>query len=356
MKRTTIAAVAAALLMASVANASQAASNQLPTNLPGATTAVAPPSGFDPLTASDEDLATYGFPPRPAQASPAYAAWARAMKSSRERIFPQLEVTDIQNTVNRASANPNGRMTNTVGYSSNWSGPVSFSGAKSYGTTSFYYIIGDYVVPIAEQAIGACTGSWDWSSQWVGIDGDGSSDVLQAGIEADALCSGGVTTPYYSAWYEWYVSGCNPANNPCNEVRISLPVTAGDDVFVEVWDTTSTQGYAYIVNENTNQYTQVGFKPPAGSGGKLVGNSAEWVVERPTVGGSLATLTNYTQDFFADSFAYTFGSVLYDPGTTSNTLLDMQDSSGCVISYPTTLGSYGIWFQDENSARFNGYC
>jgi hypothetical protein len=48
---------------------------------------------------------------------------------------------------------------------------------------------------------------------WVGIDGAGSNDVLQAGVEADALCyySYGypVTSTYYSAWFEWYWAGCN---------------------------------------------------------------------------------------------------------------------------------------------------
>ena len=39
------------------------------------------------------------------------------------------------------------------------------------GSSSYYYIIGDYVVPVTRQAYSKCDGGWDWSVTWVGIDG-----------------------------------------------------------------------------------------------------------------------------------------------------------------------------------------
>ena len=99
---------------------------------------------------------------------------------------------------------------------------------------------GAFVVPVAQQAFGACTGSYDYSSFWVGIDGWNSSDVFQAGIEADAYCNGSTTAAYYSAWYEWY---------PYNEVRISSPgVAPGDLIEVYIWNTSRTVGNYYMVN------------------------------------------------------------------------------------------------------------
>ena len=158
------------------------------------------------------------------------------------------------------------------------------------------------MVPLAEQAFGACTGSWDWVRRGTASDGWASPDVLQAGVEFDAYCSGGTRASYYSAWYEWYPNG---------EVRLTnLPVAPGDDVFVEVWHTSPTQGYAYLVNYNTNQYLVVSFTAPPGY--SLRGNSAELVVERPTVGGSLTTLTNYIMDPFWNAYAYTEASTFYD--------------------------------------------
>ena len=194
------------------------------------------------------------------------------MKASRERVFPELELTDRYNGRNlRLGETENGAST-----SSNWSAVVDTTSAKSYGSTSIYVIATEYVVPLASQAYGACTGGWVYSSSWAGIDGWNSTDVLQAGTESDAECVKGSTTTFYSAWYEWYPNG---------EVRITnLPVSAGDDMFVEVWSTSATSGHAYLVNYNTNQSVSITFSAPSGT--KLIGNSAEWVVERPTVGNS----------------------------------------------------------------------
>ncbi len=309
--------------------------NEHALNLPGATTIEAPPAGFDPIAASDEDLAYHGFPPRPDQnATPkAYATWVKAMSHSKNRIEPKLEQTAVFHgpanvaknpTAVEGNAAPSLQPSNTY-YSSNWSGYVDFSGASSYGSTSFYYLVNDMVVPVAEQANGTCDGGWDWGSEWNGIDGWGSSDVLQAGVEFDAYCYLGSRSAYYSAWYEWY---------PYGEVRISsLPVAPGDDIFVEVWHTSATQGYAYLVNYNNNQYVEIGFT--AYPGYPLIGNSAEWVVERPSVGGSLTTLTNYSMIPFWDAYAYTESSVLYD--IIGSYPVDME-SGTTVISYPEYTG------------------
>src|ERR1700747_1236531 len=68
--------------------------NEHALNLPGASTIEAPPAGFDPITASDEELAYHGFPPRPNQSqAKAYATWVKAMKASKVRLVPKLEQT-----------------------------------------------------------------------------------------------------------------------------------------------------------------------------------------------------------------------------------------------------------------------
>ena len=231
------------------------------------------------------------------------------------------------------------------GTSYNWSGYALVNSQTSRTAASFYYLIADYVVPVAEQAYGVCTGGWDYSSSWIGIDGYGSSDVLQAGTESDAYCSGATTSTYYAAWYEWY---------PNYEIRIGgFPVAAGDDMFVEVWSTSATVGHAYMVNYQTNQVVNLTFNAPSGT--TLKGNSAEWVVERPGVGGSLSNLTNYIQDFFEDAYAYDFSYHSSSPSYpyTGNTSVPvtMLDNSGNPISYPTLIGPAAILFNDEGSAR-----
>ncbi len=339
MKNLSTALTAVLLLAAPLAGIAQnphkLQPNEHALNLPGATTIDAPPAGFDPIAASDEELQYHGFAPRPNQATEpkAYATWVKAMQHSKVRMVPTLEQTTIfhgpakpQKLANPTAVESNAALSlqpsNTY-YSGNWSGYVDFSGASSYGSTSFYYIVNDMVIPIAKQ--GGCDGGWDWGSEWNGIDGWGSGDVLQAGVEFDAYCAGTTKSSYYSAWYEWY---------PYGEVRISsLPVTAGDDLFVEVWHTSSTQGYAYLVNYSTGQYVEVGFT--AYPGHPLIGNSAEWVVERPSVGGTLATLTDYTMIPFWDAYAYTEAYAFYD--IANGNPVDMEVGT-TVVSYPEYLG------------------
>ena len=302
--------------------------NRVATNLSGATTAIAAPDGFNPLEASDFELSIYGFPPRPdANLRPqAFASWSRAMSHSKTKVAPVLQQTSLfHGPAQKVTAPQIAETTSTT--SSNWSGVVDFSGATSYNSTStFYYVYSDYVVPVVKAA--TCNGVWEYSSSWIGIDGYGSSDVLQAGTEADASCSGSTTSTYYSAWYEWY---------PYGEVRVSsAPIAPGDNIFVEVWHTSSTQGYAYLVNENTGQYFDIGFT--AYPGHPLIGNSAEWVVERPTVNGSLATLPTYTDDVFYSGGAETENYTYFTPSYASAYLVSMTGAS----SHPSVIGPQAI--------------
>src|SRR5277367_2456800 len=64
--------------------------NELTTNVAGVTTIAAPPKSFNPLTASDQDLEYYGFPPKPNEiaAPKAFASWQKAMTASKIRVKP----------------------------------------------------------------------------------------------------------------------------------------------------------------------------------------------------------------------------------------------------------------------------
>jgi len=83
MKCLTSAVMAVLVLAAPLAgiaqNPRQLQPNEHALNLPGATTVEAPPAGFDPIAASDQDLAYHGFPPRPNQNTEpkAYATGSR---------------------------------------------------------------------------------------------------------------------------------------------------------------------------------------------------------------------------------------------------------------------------------------
>jgi Peptidase A4 family len=86
--------------------------------------------------------------------------------------------------------------------SGNWSGAVVYAPAGD----SFKWVEGDWVVP----NVGApMENQWYYCASWIGIDGDGSGDVCQAGVECEVYRSGTSVTRNIYPWWEWY---------PANEV------------------------------------------------------------------------------------------------------------------------------------------
>lgn len=319
------------------------------TNLPDVRAFLNAPADFDPLKATAEQLASYGLPPRPnANTAPkVYAEWVRAVTSPAKAIVPQLEETSIYHGPAQlvgAQGSESESSNSVAAKSNNWSGYAIVSSSNPFKLEA---IQANFITPVAQQAFGTCTSSYRYASAWVGIDGFNSNDVLQDGIEFDATCSHGSTTPFYAAWYEWF---------PNPETRISnFKVLPGDAIYVEVWNTSSTAGNAYILNYTTNVKVQIAFKAPNGT--KLEGNSAEWIVERPGVNGGLATLTNYVEMAFTNNVAWNYTSgkpTNYFPGSApSGTVysITMLDNSNQPISYPVLGGAQDLWFFDEGSAR-----
>jgi len=127
----------------------------------------------------------------------------------------------------------------------------------------------------------------------------------------------------------------------------NLPIAPGDDYFVEVWNTSATQAYAYLVNENANEAVIIGFNPPLGT--KLVGNSAEWITEAPNSNGATATLTNYIADPFWNAYGVTHNNRPFDPG--SSEAIIMLDNNNVEISYPTLLGDSAFVVQNVNTTE-----
>ena len=326
------------------------------TNLPEATTTAAPPAGLNPLTMSASDLAAWGYPPQPdPNATPqAYAIWVQAMTAAQTRVFPNLirstrahgPTVASQNVVLSNSTPVVTSAVNADLGSYNWSGYLNTNPNTSGAT--FTSVFAQYVVPRALQAPGACTGGWNYSATWVGLDGAGASsnDVLQAGTDADAYCSQpGVSANSqtigagYSPWYEWY---------PNNATHIAgMRINPGDNIFVEVWSTSPTTGNTFLVDLNTQQYVSIILTAPAGV--QLAGGSAEWITERPTLAGNLTTLTNYVSEYMSSAFALDSNGAIYDPSV--STPVVMVDSNMQPISYPTLLGTGATLLQSTGSAQ-----
>ena len=319
--------------------------------------AAQPPAGFNPIAASDRDLADYGFPPKPDQQSApnAYAKW-RTLVSVPRAANPQLIQTNIYNRPVQQLLPGKTPANGIVSVSSNnWSGYAAVGPSGTFRPNNSF-VFQEWIVPVAEQAHGVCNGSWDYSSQWPGFDGFGSNDVLQGGTEVDAYCSGSTKASFYSAWIEWF---------PFSETRVSAPlVQPGNFMVGEVWYTTSSPfGHVYLANYTLYTAASYAFNPPAGT--TFVGNSAEWVMERPGLGGNvLANLTNYNglADSYNVNYAYN-GTNYFYPGSVpagstdyaiTMTCPPWSPSSSCTstttLSTPALYGPYTLWFYDGGPA------
>jgi Peptidase A4 family len=341
------------------------ASATVATNIAGIRTFNAPPAHFNPLTASEEDNALYGFPPRPDPQKDAagYAKWARAMSHPQRRWNGNLKVTDFQSQPARAAKAPSGASSDisavpTTKYFYNWSGVINSNALTKYNGTggSYYYVISDFNVPVAQQAFGGvCDGGWDLEVSWNGIDGyKNGNALLQGGSYSGAYCSGSSRATSYFAWFEWW---------PAYSIIAAYNVNPGDDMFVETWDTSSTNGYVYLYDETLNYANTYNITSNGGPG--LIGNSAEYIVERPCCrSGFNYPLANYVQDFWTENFAYSFYNYNHSlptpaysgstsPSTVNAIMVNDQDSQS--ISYSVTGGKYDLVFYDENCA-YSGGC
>jgi len=279
-----------------------------------------PPADFDPLTADQRELLVHGFPARPDQDTerPLYTQWKRRVSRKYTRIEPVfVRNTDkVHGPMRGPSAEPDqllaaARPANAT--STNWSGSAVFAAAGD----SFKWVEGEWTVADPADPNGGKTSYY--SSSWVGIDGWGSPDVLQAGTESSLV--NGVKKVY--AWWEWY---------PDFEVAISnFPVSAGDTIFCLICATSTTTASIWLTNDSTDQSVSFAITAPAGT--TLHGNCAEWIVETPSVGGSPTTLPDYGVVYFDDAQALANNAGWI--GGNTGTPITLVNSGGTALSTPT---------------------
>jgi hypothetical protein len=262
------------------------------------------PEGFEPDTATDQELRDYGYPPRPdAGETTALAAWQRAVHTTRVPT-DLVERPGVFHGPVQHSALQQPTPTVEYGTDGNWSGVIL--DAKNAG---FDAIVGTWAVPnVASQVKGTANA---YSSMWVGLDGYGIKDLIQDGTESDWVNG----KPLYDAWVEVL---------PSAEVVVKgLPVTPGDAIYAStqyaVVDGTA-YAYFYMSNANTNQNVSVRIAFPTNL--TFTGQSAEWVVERTQVDGTFEhPMPRYGEAFMSTAYAYrtaTGTSVLYPANDTSS--------------------------------------
>lgn len=280
-----------------------------------------PPRGLDPLTASLADLDRHGFPARPDDAHhlARYRRVFRQLKGKLHYVAPTFRLNAEKRHGPRQRLPEAGTET-----SGNWSGGVVYAPQGQ----SFRWIQGDWVVPDVDAPT---ENQWYYCANWIGIDGDGSNDVCQAGVECEVYRSGNSISRNIYPWWEWY---------PAGEVQITnLAINPGDMVTMLICTTgaNATTASAYFSNRTTGASTSFSFNAPGGT--KLVGNCAEWIVEAPTVGGSQSAIADYGEVFFSVCEAFLTNGSTVNGGTGNNINMSANNkvvSDGILVA-PTVV-------------------
>jgi hypothetical protein len=272
-----------------------------------------PPKDFDPLKADDKALARYGFPSRPSDPKLA-ARWKEVMSRGVRFIEPQFRAMPYKRRrLPQATAAKHGVENTDI-----WSGAVVHAPAGD----SFRWVEGTWTVPNAYPPGNAQDFVWYSASTWVGIDGiDGSGDVLQAGCDSDVMRFFGLTSRQLNPWWEWFPAGSFWISN--------FTISQGDTVNCLICVTAGLKTEATIYLYNLTSNIAAHFMATAPKGTSLVGNSAEWIVERLEIDTNTPELAQYGEVYFSEANAGTANAKLLQGGT-GNTI-NMVDS-GNVIS------------------------
>jgi len=328
------------------------------TNVSGIHIFAGPPKGFDPLTASNRELSSYGLPQRPDKATDlkGYQNWERAMQAAKHRAPAKLDVKSFSSTnlkeAKSSAAGISAQPTSTT--SSNWSGIAATNKNRTWNAkTSFDVVLSVFNVPVAQPPFGACangiTGPF-YEVSWNGIDGFSNGDVVQGGSLSAADCFGNTL---YEAWVEWY---------PSYSIIGVFYVNPGDDMYVVTYGFPGTSTQEVFVEDITTQ-TYGTYTLPYLTGPGLVGSSVEWIVERPCCDGvgNPLPLANTVYDFFNFDFGASATKAVYAGSQVpSNFNITMLSDTGIPIEY-VQAGSTGpqglesLWFYTSDCA-YSGGC
>ena len=194
-----------------------------------------------------------------------------------------------------------------VSQSSNWSG-------YAIGTGPFTSVAGTFNVPNLTSAPAETL-----ASEWVGIDGLSNSSLIQAGV--GERYDPTTNLVYLHAWWEIL---------PAAETPISMSVAPGDEISVTIAQESGTL-WRISLTDDTNGQSFVTEQTYLG-----LANSAEWIVEAPT----LASTSTTTQlgDYIPD---VTFTGLNFNGPETSITEMEMVQG-GVAVSVPSALTTNGF--------------
>jgi Peptidase A4 family len=240
-----------------------------------------PPKGFDPRAASARELRRYGLPQRPDPAlHPKLAArWDEVFSRKITYITPTFRpLAELLPGVERRDRPRRDLVTVT---NPTWSGAV----AHATGNQTFTWVLGQWNIPDVTPAGGGDGGQYTFA--FIGI--DGNTDVTQIGtIQSVSTATNGSLNKSCYAVYEWYPNSWSAITN--------LPVNFGDTMIGLICMDSPTEAFFSLLNVTSGVHAGFVFDAPAGT--VSLENQAEWILERPEVGGVNPPMPNFGEIYF----------------------------------------------------------
>jgi len=185
-----------------------------PTSIPGAYTSPVPPPDFDPNTADAATLIKHGIhEERPGpDADPAAKALWNARYPHDYASGTWLVPEQVPNPRNTRHSRLRSTEDGNANSYTNWGGCI-LSGTWNACSASL-------TVPTVSKPneIAGIDGQWD-TSIWVGLDGSGTNDILQTGVEASVDANGNA---HYVAWYEWFCTVQKQTLGDSSDIRPAM--------------------------------------------------------------------------------------------------------------------------------------
>lgn len=281
-----------------------------------------PPKGFDPRKASARELRRHGLPQRPDPAiRPQLAArWDEIFSRKMTYVTPTFRPLEEL----LPGVKPRGRLPRDLVTvpNSTWSGAV----VHATGSQTFTWVLGQWNVPDVAAAAGGKGSQYTFA--FIGI--DGNTDVTQIGtIQSVSTASNGSVSKSCYAVYEWFPNSWSAITN--------LPVSFGDTMIGLICLDSPTEAFFSLVNVTSGIHAGFVFDAPAGTAS--LENQAEWILERPEVGGVNPPMPNFGEIYFDSAMGGHGLDFLADGGTDTaiNMVVNGATVAATTVETPTLI-------------------
>lgn len=295
----------------------------------------APPRGWDPLTATAEQLHTYNIPPRPTDPAQ-LQAWVDLVGKTRwQRPIFDKGRTGTRPGLAGAPTPGEPQILPTL----NWGGLLSLD--------TYTAVSGQWRHPFAYADPGLRPAL---ATQWIGLGGfQAGVPLIQMGTEARVNPDGSGS---YDTWYEIVGTSADTAGAR----TVSFDHAQGDEIYTQIWWTEANGvGTAHFYIADLTRGTSTSFSVPKITNYAGVTSSAEWINELPTMkqGSAYLTLPYYAHGdasyvSFTESKAGQIGQLRYVDPTAGSTTYVVTHRGERLLQGVTTLGAKGdfqtIWY------------